>query len=374
MDDTNTDPYRYHKGLYVNLHSEQMRKNLGHWSAPAPNGQPRTIPQQFLELEREGVAGLYSVFNALVNEQFGFHARVYRPAFDVHSPLLKNMHAERNTTLEAWARGNGFDMSKALPYGVTFKVAEHQMCHAVMIPHALSEEDAARERQEHPGALINAGQVFAKTDHTETATAEEVGLNWVRLFTAEVRKLLGTEPGDGHVAGFESLLRNLKEHGVGTKNGKEFISLLRGDAAGAQVWAAFERCTSALCDALGKIADDDVPETSTTMEDATPGTPATLDRGVRIAWKGSVQVLGWLLTELAEKDWIDAPRHKSTSKKFKAGTINASQFTKMTAPCFNVNPVTLGQELKPEGATVPAQDVEEFKIPQRPVGGGSLTT
>lgn len=86
-----------------------------------------------------------------------------------------------------------------------------------------------------------------------------------------------------------------------------------------------------------------------------------------IEWTGSVQILAWLLRELAEKGWINAPRHRSTSRKFVRGSINASAFTKALAPHFStINAVTLGQELKGEGGTVPAQDVEGFKIPQRP--------
>lgn len=88
---------------------------------------------------------------------------------------------------------------------------------------------------------------------------------------------------------------------------------------------------------------------------------------VPIQWKGSVQVLAWLLGELANMDWIDAPRHSSTTTRYKAGDINASRFAKAMAPHFQgVNLTTLDRELKPGGASVPAQDVEEFRIPKRP--------
>lgn len=100
---------------------------------------------------------------------------------------------------------------------------------------------------------------------------------------------------------------------------------------------------------------------------ATTGNIPTVPGMRPIQWTGSVQVLAWLLRELAEQGWIDAPKHTSTNSRYTAGGINASRYASAMAPHFQgVNETTLGRELKPEGSTVPAQDVEEFKIPKRP--------
>lgn len=98
----------------------------------------------------------------------------------------------------------------------------------------------------------------------------------------------------------------------------------------------------------------------------TEDTSAPVTPVARIEWKGTVQVLAWLLRELAEKGWIEAPRHRSTTTRYRAGDIIARRYAEAMAPHFVVNVTTLERELKPEGASVPAQDVEEFRIPHRP--------
>lgn len=123
------------------------------------------------------------------------------------------------------------------------------------------------------------------------------------------------------------------------------------------IWREFHDELLTLLDETAAINAAPSPTEDTTA----PGAPAT-----RIEWKGSVQVLAWLLRELAEKGWIEAPRHRSTTTRYSAGDIIAKRYAEVMAPHFGVNLTTLERELKPEGASVPAQDVEEFRIPVRP--------
>lgn len=104
---------------------------------------------------------------------------------------------------------------------------------------------------------------------------------------------------------------------------------------------------------------------------ATNGTTTTQGNAEQpvapIQWKGTVQQLAWVLRELAEKGWIGYPAQKGNTSKWKAGDINASAFARAMAAHFkDVNEKTLAQELKPEGGTVPAGDVEGWAIPERP--------
>ncbi len=114
-----------------------------------------------------------------------------------------------------------------------------------------------------------------------------------------------------------------------------------------------------------KELHDGLLEILNTASDSTGSTSAPQPLP-RIEWKGSVQVLAWLLRELAEKGWIEAPRHRSTTTRYRAGDIIAKKYAEAMAPHFGVNLTTLERELKPEGGTVPAQDVEGFTIPNRP--------
>ena len=113
---------------------------------------------------------------------------------------------------------------------------------------------------------------------------------------------------------------------------------------------------SALRDGLrAMIANLGTANDATVLPIASTGQSAV----VPITWRGSVQQLAWMLRELAENGWIGAPTHKGNTTKWKAGDINASAFAKAMAPHFDgVNLGTLERELKAEGGTVPAQDVE----------------
>lgn len=114
-----------------------------------------------------------------------------------------------------------------------------------------------------------------------------------------------------------------------------------------------------------KELHDGLLEILNTANDSTGSTSASRPQQ-HIEWKGSVQVLAWLLRELAEKGWIDAPRHRSTTTRYRAGDIVAKKYAEAMAPHFGVNLATIERELKPGGGTVPAQDVEGFSIPNRP--------
>lgn len=168
---------------------------------------------------------------------------------------------------------------------------------------------------------------------------------WVPLFIADVQKVVNRQKDNDAL-------------------GEHFRSLLKA----VEGWKV-----PRLCD--GSFAINDAPKDAKEVRDAIleklwamepEQTTAGMQNWDRIEWKGTVQQLAWILRELARNGWITAPSHTSNTTKWKAGDINASGFAKAIAPHFkDVNAKTLEQELKAEGNTVPAQDVEGWAIPQR---------
>lgn len=354
-------------GTYTVYVREHRAKNVRHWYAPRSNGETRSIAEQFRELEREGKVCHYELLYALAKEVYGIMGDLFMPSNWPGVVKWKSMDAERGSMVQAFTSLDARDMRyQGAPYGDVFYRAE-VVDHEVMEPHTVTLEEAEqwneRERAEaspgFPPAFKVAGELeFVKSkDQPQRTRRERIGERWVDLFIMEVRALLGENPDTDHIAAFNELHSNLKAFEVGSKDGAPVRERLRGEGNGTEVLAAFERCRSRLLQGLDEIAGA-LP--AYTVSVVTNGV------SVQIPWKGSVQVLAWLLRELAEKDWIDAPRHSSTTTKYKAGDINASAFTKAMAPHFPVNATALGQELKAEGGTVPAQDVEDFRIPQRP--------
>lgn len=363
-----TEHHSHKHGAHVPLLAEHWYRNFRHWIAPKPNGTERTVAGKFLELEREGVAGQYDILYELAQEHYGPLSALFHRNIHDGGVKWEHMHTEDHDLAYSWAKGDGRELKhQGPPYGVVYEIARHQLNHSVSVPHVITPEEADRHNEQEraearpgwPSCFIEAGDIEVRIDPTQgvKSQAEEVGQRWVELFVAEIKELLGNDSDPEHIAGFNVLRERLGTFEIGKMDGTPVLERLKREAKGRVVLDAFERCRARLLLGLDEIAS--VLPTSTVVV-------ASNSVAVPIPWKGSVQVLAWLLRELAEKDWINAPRHSSTTTKYKAGDINASAFTKAMAPHFPVNATALGQELKAEGGTVPAQDVENFRVPQRP--------
>lgn len=177
---------------------------------------------------------------------------------------------------------------------------------------------------------------------------------WVPLFIADVQKVLNRQKDNDR----------LDEH---------FRSLVKA----VEGWRV-----PRLCDV--SFAPNDAPKDAKEVRDAilekleaieqeqTSAGMQNMERLVSttepIKWKGSVQVLAWLIQELHNKGWIEVPTHSTDipTRSVKKGAINASKCAKNIAPHFkDVKQVSLEQELKPQGSTVSIDDIREFKIPER---------
>lgn len=199
-------------------------------------------------------------------------------------------------------------------------------------------------------------------DMRERIPRDQLFSGWLEEYAAEVEVAAGRFTDDPELPhAFAGLVDELRKFRPATYQAKGLRAELEGMADGAAFLGAMDRERERLVRSLEGIAAN-VTNTGTT---ATQGT--TKQAVAPVQWKGTVQQLAWVLRELAEKGWIGYPAQKGHTKKWKAGDINASAFARAMAPHFGgVNEKTLGQELKPEGGTVPAADVEGWAIPEHP--------
>jgi|APTNR8051073442_1049403.scaffolds.fasta_scaffold01015_8 hypothetical protein len=199
-------------------------------------------------------------------------------------------------------------------------------------------------------------------DMRERIPRDQLFDGWLKEYTAEVEFAADPFANDPELPDtFRWLVEELRKFRPATYEANGLRQELEGMADGAAFLSAMDRERERLVRKLEDIA----PLTSTDGTTATQGT--TKQPVAPIQWKGSVQQLAWLLRELAEKGWVGYPAQKGNTTKWKAGDINASAFARTMAPHFrDVNQTTLVQQLKPEGGTVPAADVEGWQIPKRP--------
>lgn len=198
---------------------------------------------------------------------------------------------------------------------------------------------------------------YIRPDLRERIPRDQLFSGWLEEYAAEVEVAAGRFTDDPELPhAFAGLVDELRKFRPATYQAKGLRAELEGMADGAGFLGAMDRERERLVRRLERIAEEHMATTANTQQGAEP-----------IQWKGTIQQLAWVLRELAEKGWIGYPAQKGDTTKWKAGDINASAFAKAMAPHFgDVNERTLAQELKKEGGTVPALDVEGWAIPKRP--------
>jgi hypothetical protein len=248
-----------------------------HWCGPEHNGESRPMDRQFIELEREGTDCLYRALNALVEEIYPHGSDMRRPTTAPNLGRWGDMRREHAEVKRAWAANNGAVVHRAgpmlptdprdyvPPYGATYTRAHHQSVHSVMVPHVMTHEEAERENTHELEVMEPAmrafhrpGDVYPVKDTTQgsSATAEQVGHRWAKVFAEEVRHLLGDEPDDGTLAEFARLHANLKGYTIGTKEGARVLERMKAEGMGAEVLAAFSRIRDHLNALLDKVAEE----------------------------------------------------------------------------------------------------------------------
>ncbi len=325
-----------------------------HWTKRLQTGCPRTPEQQFLELEREGIACLYDALSDLVEEQYPPETGILRywlELYKVEFPRWNDGFTEQDRLKSAWAVLGG----SGEQYGESYARAKVRLLHRAVEPCEVTNEGAVLYRR---WEWFGVGEI----------SIEEVAKGWAAMYAEEVRHLLGEKPEDETLAAFARLHATVKGWAFGAREGSRIMERLKSKSVFIEILAAFQRIREQLNTLLDEIADEHLSQPDPMATTGTTATQGTTEQPVTpIQWKGTVQQLAWVLRELAEKDWIGAQTHKGNTKKWRAGDINASAFAKAMAPHFgNINLGTLERELKPEGGTVPAQDVEGWDIPQRP--------
>lgn len=289
-----------------------------HWLSPLPKGEPRSVQGQFLELEREGIVCLYDILNALVKEQ--------HPSMSTWPWPWGDVLTERTERVKAWAVNNG-TMNRNIgprlasdpppysaPYGNSYNRARFQLNHEVTVQHVVTEQEAAEEREQGP--RVHAGYVHELRDPLQaaTASAEQVGMQWVGVFIAEVRNLLGDGHNEEHRRAFLRLRLSIQGHGIGaTARAKLAMTKMGEEAKGQVVLEAFARIHARLNEQLDAVALPREPQRST--ESSTTENPSM----ERLVWTSSTAAFAHIFTTLSAAGYYPMPR--------KGGKGNEPNFT-----------------------------------------------
>lgn len=291
----------------------QVQHYMAHWLAPLPDGTPRTIEQQFRELEREGIAGLYCAFAKATAKEFNEHGSELR--LGEFNPL-RFAWAESNG---AFGPGNGGDQ-----YGVLWEAVRHELAPIVEVGHIVTAEEAGSGFP-FPYTEGDAGKTFWHPDYEriDAITSEKLGRTWVEVYTAEVRNLLGDTPDETRHRAFVELRERLKDHGIGTKEGRDEIDWLKGSSTGAEAMRTFGRICEYINSLLDKIAGEHPSQPEPLATNGTTATQGTTDRP--IIWKGNPAELFALFEELVGKGWIELPKNRGKRSRAElARTVHAA--------------------------------------------------
>lgn len=274
-----------------------------HWK------RPQRVGDQFTELAREGIASLYEVLNALVEEQYLHGSTMRLPTAAPNLGRWGDMHRELATLKRAWATSiNSVDRP---PYGESYARARSELVNTPMVRHVLTEEEATASGYKE----LKAGAVEFRPDpsQSKTATATEVGERWTEVFTEEVEQLMKDEPGSEHEAGLNELVRRVKDHGFGLYEGAAAIKRLKSEGPGGEAWKAFERIRRTVNDRLDEIADEYAP------------VPDMAHTGPQIRWKGNIMELAELVHILETEGWIEGGQTRSKLAERIAAMFEASE-------------------------------------------------
>lgn len=300
------------------------------------NDSIRPAREQFLELEREGIAGLFRVLNELARELYPIGHVMQQRANPHNRVTLGLLHDEQRIRETAWNintgamrpnPGNLFtvaQLQRHTNYGECNKRAQRQMNYTVKVPHVLTEEEARAIMKEQPERRVSAGDTdeprapeqtkegppnavwqhwaevlgldvrgpeLRNLLHHARATAEQVGRRWAEVYAAEVKLLLGDEPDAERVAAFGTLCANLKVPVIGTAEGRAAWERMKEETEGQQVLAAFDRVTGYLSTLLFQLAEEYPAEE-----------PAMNEQ--RLTWLGEKGELAALIMELEAHGWI----------------------------------------------------------------------
>jgi hypothetical protein len=308
--DPGTEHFSHLKGPHVALLVEYTLRNFRHWIGPIPNDTKRSVNEKFLELEREGIACQYDTLHELLKEHYTRMSSLFHGDVRIGKAKWGHMSAERRDLTHSWAKGNGWNLNiQGPPYGVTYDIAQHQLNHSIMAPHevTVNEADGHNERQREraspasPPIFINAGDIEFRTDaeNMVKSSAEAVGMQWVELYCAEIRELLGNDPDVEQVTAFDGLRNRVRTFEIGTLEGAPLMERLKGEAKGHAAMDAFGRIRDHLNRQLDEIAEEHLSQS-----DPNPNPN-------RLTWKGNTQELAVLIDLLEKEGWIDGGRSRS---------------------------------------------------------------
>lgn len=254
-----------------------------HWTERLQTGWPRTPEQQFLELEREGIACLYDALSDLVEEQYPPETGILRywlELYKVEFPRWKDGFTEQDRLKSAWAVLGGSGEQYAEGYA---RAKVRLLCRAVE-PCEVTNEGAVLYRR---WEWFGEGEI----------SIEEVAKGWAAMYAEEVRHLLGEKPEDETLAAFARLHATVKGWAFGAREGSRIMERLKSKSVFIEILAAFQRIRERLNTLLDEIADEHLSQ-----PDPNPN---------MLTWKGNTQELAELFHVLETQGWIDGGRSRS---------------------------------------------------------------
>ena len=177
------------------------------WAALTAEGEPRPVHVQFLELQREGIAGLSRVLNALVQELYPLHHAMRHPRQVPGMVTGWHLQHEQTNRETAWNvnagaipphRGNAFTLEQLKSrtnYGEVYSRAVRQMTYTVQVPHVVTEEEARQFAERLGEVPLKVGGISLQgaPDPPANGVANEGWRHWAEVFGLDV---LGPEMRD----------------------------------------------------------------------------------------------------------------------------------------------------------------------------------
>lgn len=294
-----------------------------HWTKRLQTGCPRTPEQQFLELEREGIACLYDALSDLVEEQYPPETGILRywlELYKVEFPRWNDGFTEQDRLKSAWAVLGG----SGEQYGESYARAKVRLLHRAVEPCEVTNEGAVLYRR---WEWFGVGEI----------SIEEVAKGWAAMYAEEVRHLLGEKPEDETLAAFARLHATVKGWAFGAREGSRIMERLKSKSVFIEILAAFQRIREQLNTLLDEIADEHLSQPDPM---ATTGTTATQGTTDRLKWKSSTAAFVHIFNTLAAGGYFDLP-----TKGGKGNDPNTAAFARMLLQAFDVpgkdgNPIT----------------------------------
>lgn len=245
-------------GLHMAYTHRNRADHVRHWTKPRPNGDIRTMADQFVELTREAKASLYVVLYDLVHGVYCNPKTLFKwDWFHGTNPRWAPMATEERGLVDAACALEGRDRRQGSPYGETYervRLGSNSVLEAYAFTKSEAEEHNAHEHEMaakmngYPTHYVREGDIVTRTSPQQAPQErqERIAQYWVNVFLHETRILLDESPNQERAIDCQGMLQTLTDFKVGSGEGAQVLEMLRSESGGAEILAAYERIRSGL--------------------------------------------------------------------------------------------------------------------------------